>query len=197
MNITKLISIAVLSAIITGSANAAITEEQCRKSAKTVWADAVYNSDGTRGACIPKDVCNSTAYKSFCNDTFQNIQVPSPSYAIKLTNDFYKKYNEASTVYDHDIVYNEINDDVSFIGVLNNGRYNVFKFASTTQEVGLDGYAEGKCIATYGNFNASDFTDSGKTYSYACSNITENDCIKIFDDYTYSNENQTCHYNVM
>lgn len=178
MNKKMLTSIVTLGMIATCVANAAITKEQCNRSDKTVWVENVANSDGSRGACVPKNTCKSKTFKSnFCVTDFKDIQLESLDETHKIINIYVKTQLEwtagCTQFLDFD-VNNTVGQD--YIGCLSNGRYKTFEFDDTNEHYAstyVYDFRQALCMASGGNY-----VSSGN-----CDNISQNTCLAINGNY--------------
>jgi len=174
MNKKMLVSILALGSIVASSANAAVTKEQCSRSDKTVWVENVTNSDGTRGACVPKNACDSKAFKDkFCDMTFQDIQVKSVDDAHTIINTYVKsqlKWTDGCTEFLDLDVNNATGQD--YIGCISNGKYRTFEFDDTNElypTTYVPDLRKALCIASGGQY------DGGTK----CDNIGNDVCLAI------------------
>lgn len=137
MNKKILTSIVTLGIIMTSVANAAITKEQCNRSDKTVWVENVANSDGSRGACVPKNTCKSKTFKSnFCVTDFKDIQLESLDETHKIINIYVKTqlgWTAGCTQFLDFDVNNTVGQD--YIGCISNGKYRTFEIDDTSDYV--------------------------------------------------------------
>lgn len=176
MNKKILTSIVTLGIIATSVANAAITKEQCNRSDKTIWVENVTNSDGSRGACVPKNACKSKVFKDkFCNTIFKDIQVQNQNAARKLILHYiYKNYNIWENIgIDYISTNNTLRQD--YIGALFAGNYLTFEFDDTNETIvstALEGYAKGVCII-YGQYKGKESQDGSTIYKCA---VTKDVC---------------------
>lgn len=191
MNKKMIVSIFALGAIVAGSANAAITKEQCQKSEKTIWVENIQNSDGTRGACVPKNACESDAFRSkFCNTSFKNIQVASEDSAkslIALYATNILKYQNGCGSFIDVSVNNSVGQD--YIGCYTNGNYMTFEFDDTNEtnkKLAYDDYRRGICIAYDGNPSIN-----GKG-QIVCNGISKANCDKIGSSEEYTAGDSSC-----
>lgn len=175
-----LISIATLGIMLVGVANAAVQQEQCERSDKTVWVKNVQNDDGTRGACVVKDACHNDAFKEFyCSQRFKDIQVRSADKALEIINVFIKEHGGTMCHVEWSDIDNKFGQD--FIGCSFDGNYMVFEFDDTNDTTSHDDYAKGLCLAMDGLPVDEDMLIS-------CSSVTKEACRAVIGDYIeYSN----------
>lgn len=177
MNTKKLItSIFAVAAIATTSANAAVTKDQCDKSDKTVWVENVQNADGTRGACVPKNACDSQTFKDkFCNRIFKDVQLPSSGDAELMIFRYLKHQNMADNIGDVRFYYVSVDNKFGqdYMGALYKGNYATFEFDDTNESsdaANAEGMAKGFCLANGGTFQGE------KDSYYACAQLSESTC---------------------
>ncbi|MCM1294661.1 MAG: hypothetical protein NC311_03810 [Muribaculaceae bacterium] len=175
--ITSMFAVAV---ITTTSAHAVITQEQCEKSDKTIWVENVQNADGTRGACVPKNACDSKAFKDkFCNRIFKDVQLPSSGDAELMIFRYLKHQNLVNDMGDirfyHVSVDNAIGQD--YMGAsYKGGNYATFEFDDTNEHVYSayeEGMAKAFCLANGGTFQGT------QNSNYACAQMSESTCVDM------------------
>ncbi len=181
MNKKMFISIVALGAIVTGNANAAITKDQCMRSDKTVWVENVTNSDGSKGACAPKNTCTSKNFKTnFCVTDFKDIQLESTTDAHTVINTYVKtqlNWTAGCTEFLDFDVDNATGQD--YIGCKSNGRYRTFEFDDTNEKYAstfVPDFRRALCIASGGQFINSE----------KCNNISQDLCSIINGNYDLS-----------